>query len=387
MTAPNPPAEEYDPRLGTTVGGYELVEHIADGATGSVYRARRPDVPYALALKILHRDHLDDRVTVERFRREYDTALMLDHPHVVKVADFGHDADGIPFMVMELLHGVELGGVLSRQGRLPVARTLRILAQTALALEHAHSFGVIHRDLKPDNIFLCDRPDGVDVRLLDFGSVKLQMELGEKLTAFGTTLGSPYYMSPEQAKGLQDLDARTDVFALTAVLYECLTGQVAFEGKNVAEILMKILRQHPAPPSSVDPALPRAIDRVVARGLAKDKTERPSTPTELVELAFAAFGLRGSVEAWAGRAEPDFQAALAAAGAVARAQVVPPTSAPSRSARAAPVGFPSAGAASRPVTSRPPGRGRGIALFLALLVLFFVLGAVGVVAVLAVVGA
>src|SRR5215510_11732684 len=165
----------------------------------------------------------------------------MSHANIVKVIEFGATEDSSSFMTMEYLEGEELGQLLRRESKVETPRLLRIVCQIALALDYAHSFGFIHRDLKPDNIFLCRGEGGETVRILDFGSVKLQMDTGPKLTAFGTTLGSPYYMSPEQAMGKQDVDQRTDVFALAAITYEALTGKIAFEAINVAQILMKII--------------------------------------------------------------------------------------------------------------------------------------------------
>ena len=167
----------------------------------------------------------------------------------MKVLEFGATPDGSHFLTMEYLEGEELGKLLGRGTPLAPARIVRIVCQAALALEHAHSFGFIHRDLKPDNIFLCRTDEGDSVRVLDFGSVKLQMETGAKLTAIGTTLGSPFYMSPEQAMGRSDVDQRTDVFALGAILYEMLTDKVAFDAPNIAKILMRIMNENPQPPS------------------------------------------------------------------------------------------------------------------------------------------
>ncbi len=185
-----PPGEERDPRLGQRLGDYIIVAHVADGAMGAVYEARNAATRERVAIKILHSDVAEDDIALERFNREYETAAMFDHPHIVKVIDFGETGDGPRFMTMEYLVGRELG---------------------------------------------CRADDGDHVRLLDFGSVKLQVEMGPKLTAFGTTLGSPYYMSPEQAKGLADVDTRTDVFAMGAILYEALTGKIAFEAPTIAE--------------------------------------------------------------------------------------------------------------------------------------------------------
>ncbi|MFK7992307.1 MAG: serine/threonine-protein kinase [Sandaracinaceae bacterium] len=305
-----PPDERPDSRLGETLGDYIVVAHVADGAMGAVYEARNAETRARVAIKVLHPDVLQDEIACERFRREYETADMLDHPHIVKVIDFGETADGNLFLTMEYLEGTELGQVLRGDGFSHPARPLRMLAQAAAALEDAHAFGVIHRDLKPDNIFLCRDERGDDVRILDFGSVKLQVETGPKLTAFGTTLGSPYYMSPEQAKGLPDVDNRTDVFALGAMLYECLTGAIAFEAKTVAEILMKIVKQDPAPATSVAPSLPKAIDDVLLRAIKKDKNDRYSTPSEFVTAALSAFGVAGTAEEWAAKSEAELREAI-----------------------------------------------------------------------------
>ncbi len=290
---------DTDQRLGTTLGGYMVVARVADGAMGRVYEGRHPETKARVAIKVLHPDVAKDHVAVERFKREYQAANEFDNPYIVKVLEFGETGDGSWFLTMEYLLGEELGELLRREGAIGRERVVRVLTQTAIALDYAHSFGVIHRDLKPDNIFLCDGDDGVEVRLLDFGSVKLQMEMGPKLTAFGTTLGSPYYMSPEQAMGKLDVDQRTDIFAVAAILFEMCTGRIAFEGSSVAEILMKIVNGTPPLASETRPGLPPGLDDVIQRGLAKDKTNRYESCAGLADAALAAYGLIGSVEEFA----------------------------------------------------------------------------------------
>ncbi len=310
------PPGESDARLGAKLGDYVVVAQIADGAMGRVYEGRHAQTKQRVAIKVLHPDVAKDGVAVERFKREADTARELAHPHVVKVLDFGQTDDGSHFMTMEYLQGEELGGRIRREGALPPARVVRILAQLAEALDHAHSFGVIHRDLKPDNVFLVQSDEGDVVRILDFGSVKLQLETGNKLTAFGTTLGSPYYMSPEQAMGKLDVDSRTDVFACTAILYEMLTGKIAFEASNVAQILMRIMNEEPAGPSFLVAGLPGALDDVIDKGLRKDKSRRYGSVRELADGAVRAFGLSGAASEWARRPQAEIASALA--------QAVPP---------------------------------------------------------------
>ncbi|MDB4991676.1 MAG: serine/threonine protein kinase [Myxococcaceae bacterium] len=290
---------DHDPRLGQRLGEYLVVARVADGAMGRVYEGRHFDTRERVAIKVLHSAVARDPVSVERFKREYETARDLAHPYIVRVIDFGGTPDGSSFLTMEFLEGEELGKMLRRGQLLEPARLVRTFAQLALGLDHAHSFGVIHRDLKPDNIFLCRSADGDVVRILDFGSVKLQMDTGPKLTAFGTTLGSPFYMSPEQAMGKQDVDLRTDVFALAAILYECCTGKVAFDAQNIAQILMKIINEPVTPPSQQVPGLPPRLDDVVDRGLRKDKRSRYASASLLAAGLCDAYGLEANVTRWA----------------------------------------------------------------------------------------
>lgn len=286
-------------RTGEQLGAYALVAHIADGAMGSVHEARHCETGKRVAVKVLHSEVALDPVAVERFRREYSTAKSLHHPHIVDVHDFGEMGGGAQFMAMELLEGEELSLVLAREGAMRPARAVRVICQLALALHHAHSHGVIHRDLKPDNIFVCRGTDGDEIRIFDFGSVKRQIECGPKLTALGTTLGSPYYMSPEQAAGKLDLDARADVFAQAAIMHELATGQVAFPGDAVAAILMKIIGEDPPPVSSSNPAYPWSFDDVVKKGLSKDRVSRFRSTIDLAEAMLVALGLEPGVECWA----------------------------------------------------------------------------------------
>jgi Protein kinase domain len=287
---------DADPRIGQQLGGYIVVARVADGAMGRVYEGRHPETRARVAIKVLHAQVARDRVAVERFKREYDETR-----------------DGSWYMTMEYLQGRELSKALAGKQPLPKAAIVRVLCQTALALEHAHSYGFIHRDLKPDNVFLCDTPQGPEVRLLDFGSVKLQMETGAKLTALGTTLGSPYYMSPEQAMGASDVDQRSDVFALGAILWELNTGKVAFEAPTVAVILMKILNESPPPASSLNRESPAALDDVIDKAIRKDKKTRYESVRALAQAALAAYGLPSELETWSGAPVSEIERALSGA--------------------------------------------------------------------------
>ena len=303
-------ASDFDPRLGNQLGEYVVVARVADGAMGRVYEGRHSQTKARVAIKVLHSDVAEDPVSVERFRQEFQTTQSFDHPNIVKVIDFGDTADGSYFMTMEYLVGEELSQMLKREGRQSPARALRLVCQLVQSLQHAHSFGVVHRDLKPDNIFVCPSEHGDVVRILDFGSVKLQMSMGPKLTAIGTTLGSPYYMSPEQAMGKFDVDQRTDVFALSAIVYELATGKVAFDGDNVADILTKIVQYAPPSVHGQNADYPKQIDEVIDRGIQKDKLERFSSVSEFCSALLRALGLAGDAAQWANASVEKIQSAL-----------------------------------------------------------------------------
>jgi serine/threonine-protein kinase len=326
---------DHDRRLGEQLGGYLVVARVADGAMGRVYEGRHPETRARVAIKVLHADVVRDRVAVERFKREFETVAEMSHPHIVHVLEFGDTPDESYFMTMDYLVGRELGTALEAGQPLGTARALRILCQAALALDYAHSFGFIHRDLKPDNIFLCETPEGDDVRILDFGSVKLQVEVGAKLTAMGTTVGSPFYMSPEQAMGKADVDQRSDVFALGAILYEMLTGRIAFDAPNVAKILVRIMNEMPEAPSRVTDEAPAALDAVVLRALQKDKGARYASALELARAASSALGLSLEVEAAARMPVQELQRAIDAATPAATPEPGPEAE-PERPAAGAP---------------------------------------------------
>lgn len=352
---------DFDPRLGKQLGGYVVVARVADGAMGRVYEGRHAQSKARVAIKVLHEQVARDRVAVERFKREYETAQELKSPYIVQVLEYGATPDRSWFMTMEFLEGEELSKAISRGKPLALPRVVRVLSQVGLALEHAHSFGFIHRDLKPDNVFLCATDAGAQVRLLDFGSVKLQVETGAKLTALGTTLGSPCYMSPEQATGAADVDQQSDVFAVGSILYEMLTAKVAFDAPTVAMILLKILNQQPALASSHNPAVTSAIEAVITRAIEKDKTLRYPTARALAEGFAKAVGINGTCEDWATRSEEEIAVALAAVPAPQpKAAAVQPQATAVQPKAAAPAQQPRAAAEPSPSDPSPrPARTMG----------------------------
>jgi eukaryotic-like serine/threonine-protein kinase len=294
-----------DPRIGKRLAGrYELRRVVADGGMGRVYEGVDKQTDTRVAVKVLHDEVVQDEVALERFKREYEISAKLPHDHIVQVLDFQRDtAQTTWLLVMEFLDGEELRYILKREKYLAPERVIRMLSQVAIGLDEAHARHFIHRDLKPDNLFLCGTREGDTTKILDFGSVKDKSNQGKKLTVLGTTIGSPYYMSPEQAQGLDTLDARADVFAMAAVAYECLTGSVPFAGNNGPSILLAIMTKEPVPPSvkGKDAPLPPppGLDNVIEEGLAKNQNIRTKSVGALADNLGHAYGLTGHHREWA----------------------------------------------------------------------------------------
>jgi serine/threonine-protein kinase len=301
-----PAADPDDHRVGQVLGArYQVRRIVADGGMGRVYEALDIQSNRRVALKVLHAAVALDRVSLERFKREYEVSKLLPHEHIAEVYDFLRLPDGSYVLSMEFLEGEELRALLKRNQTVRPARVVRMLSQVAIGLDEAHRRQLIHRDIKPENIFLCGTQDGDLVKLLDFGSVKDKSEGAKKLTVMGTTIGSPFYMSPEQAQGLDSLDARADVWALAAVSYESLTGNVPFEGKNGPSILIAILTQVAKPPSRIAREcnspypIPTTVDAALEHAFAKDPTTRIPSVGALADQLGQAYGLEGSHRDWA----------------------------------------------------------------------------------------
>lgn len=298
------PADANDARVGQLMcGRYQIRRVVADGGMGRVYEALDMHESKSVALKVLHPEVAEDEVQLQRFKREFEVSKLLQHGHIVDVRDFQPTEDGSYVLVMELLYGEELRATLKREQVIRPARLVRMLSQVALGLDAAHAKKLVHRDLKPDNIFLCQASDGDTIKILDFGSVRDNTETAKKLTVMGTTIGSPYYMPPEQAQGLDSLDHRADVWALAAIVYECVTGQVPFNGPNGPSILLQILAKEPLPPSQVGVGkkfpVPPTLDRVMAGGLKKSPSVRIPSVGALADALGQAYGLTGSHLEWA----------------------------------------------------------------------------------------
>jgi serine/threonine protein kinase len=273
---------ETDPDLiGSEIDGrYRVIELIGEGGMGKVYLAEHVEIGKRVALKVLHPSYSRMPDLVERFRREARAASKIGHPNIVDVTDSGTTADGSVYFVMEYLEGVELGSVIEREGALDVARALKITGQISRALSAAHREGIIHRDLKPENIFLITRDGTADVvKVLDFGIAKTteaEAARERRLTSPGMAMGTPEYMAPEQATG-RPADARCDVYALGAILYEMVTGVPPYSGDNFMEILNKKANQEPVPPNHVRGELPGQVSDLVMTAMARNPDDRPQT--------------------------------------------------------------------------------------------------------------
>jgi eukaryotic-like serine/threonine-protein kinase len=264
---------------GNKLGPYEILAPLGAGGMGEVYRARDTRLDRTVAIKILPTHLSSDPIQKQRFEREAKTISSLNHPHICVLHDVGHQ-DGIDYLVMECVEGETLAKRLEK-GPLPLDQVLKFGAQIADGLDKAHRSGVVHRDLKPGNIMLTS----TGAKLLDFGLAKSAAPLttGATLTTAamqttpvtqeGTIVGTFQYMSPEQIEG-KDLDGRSDIFSLGAVLYEMLTGQRAYPGKTQLSVASAILEKEPAPISTVKPLTPAPLDRAIRRCFAKDPEDR-----------------------------------------------------------------------------------------------------------------
>ncbi|CAN5199288.1 hypothetical protein BH11CYA1_BH11CYA1_27870 [soil metagenome] len=276
-----------DPMVGTCLmGKYDIIDVIGHGGMGVVYKGRQVLMDRTVAIKMLQSQHIADSMSVKRFHQEGKAASKMNHPHVITVYDFGvTPTSGQPFIVMDYLLGTDLSTIIKDEGQLGVERSLKILAQSTDALDHAHRMGVIHRDLKPSNIMLIDYEDEKDyVKVVDFGVAKLISAGGEqqRLTQMGEVCGSPVYMSPEQCQGLE-LDSRSDIYSMGIVIYETLTGRLPILGKTMVETMSKHITEAPPRFSEVRPDLyiPERLEAVVFKALSKDRADRQQSMAEL----------------------------------------------------------------------------------------------------------
>jgi serine/threonine-protein kinase len=284
--------------IGTVLNDtYRIVRPLAEGGCGEVYVAAHTRLPGEFAVKVLHSSLARDRDQLARFRQEAEITSTLRHPHIVQVFDFNVTDDGVPYLVMELLEGASLVELASSSTPLDPRRVVHIIEQIADALHAAHERGVVHRDLKPDNVMLLSTNGAQDfVKVLDFGIS--QASWRKRLTQDdGRISGTPQYMAPEQACGLREqIDHRSDQFSLAAIAYTLLTGREPFSGDDPIAVLYQVVHQQPPAPVKIVPALGQAVNDAIMRGLAKASDDRFP---DVMEFAGA---LRAAVEAIGARA-------------------------------------------------------------------------------------
>ena len=286
-----------DPFLGQVLNGtYRVLRPISRGGMGLVYEAenvRLRNVRYAVKVLlpkwVEDREHLDTNYA--RFRRAAEIASALRHPNIVTIVDYNKTEKGYPYLVMELLEGEDLDVRLKREGTLPTEEVCTILSQVGSALQLAHHCGIVHRDLKPGNIFLCGTPGGAVAKLLDFGISK-EVETRQRVTLQEMVLiGTPAYMSPEQARGdILAVDHTSDIFALATIAYRCLTGTRAFDGRSDSDIRYQVCYFEPTPISGLLPDAPPELEQVLRRAHAKKKEERYQLVSEMLRDFLHAFG-------------------------------------------------------------------------------------------------
>jgi len=284
-----PPAKQTtarDPLIGALLHErYRVRRRIGKGGMGVVYVAEHVLLRRDVAIKLLMPPACGSDELVERFQREALAAAAIGNEHVVGISDMGRLDDGSHFLALEYLEGIELANAVAEAGCLPIGRALRIVAQLCDALTAVHAAGIVHRDLKPENVFLVERDGSPDfVKVLDFGVCKLrepQAGLDQHLTVTGNAVGTPPFMAPEQVEGLPDVDHRTDIYAVGAILFHALTGVPPFEAPSLPRLFMRICLEPPPSLSLLRPDVPEALAAVVDRALAKSPAERFQSSAEL----------------------------------------------------------------------------------------------------------
>lgn len=308
---------DVDPLVGREIAGYSIESVLGRGAMGVVYLARQSSPDRRVALKLINPAFADDEAFRRRFLRESAAAAAIDHPHILPVYAAG-EADGTLFIAMRAVEGRDLREVLRASGDLDLERVVTVASQVGGALDAAHARGLVHRDVKPGNILVAREgaADGTDYcYLTDFGVSTWTSASAATLTSTGQMVGSLNYAAPEQIEG-RAVDGRADLYSLACVLDECLTGRPPFSGRSAAGILHAHLHEEPAPPSSLRPELPPAVDAVIGRGLRKRPEERYGSCREL------AADLRSALAG--GSVEPTIRRVL---------EPIPPAPPPSRSTR------------------------------------------------------
>jgi serine/threonine-protein kinase len=264
---------------------YRIEEVIAEGGMGTVYRAFHILLERPVAIKVMREELARAPEAVARFVNEARAAAQLSGPHALRVIDIGRIEGGPPYQVLELLEGADLRTVLDERGPLPLTEAVDLIVQACEAVSEAHEIGIIHRDLKPENLFLCQAPNGEKlIKLLDFGISKQRVDpAAPALTAFGESVGSPNYMSPEQMSAPDLVDERSDVWSLGVVLFELLTGTTPFQAETVPFVYARVLGGAPTPLGKLRGDLPKAVQALLDRCFCKDPNDRFANAQELAQ--------------------------------------------------------------------------------------------------------
>jgi len=349
------------PREGTLVGGkYKVVGVLGEGGMGVVYEALHVRIGQRVAIKMLHPHMLAQPELLGRFEREARAAGQLRSPHAVRVIDVDATAEGLPFMVMELLEGRDIADDLHVRGQLPIDEAVECVLQACEAMAEAHALGIVHRDLKPSNLFLAREGSRVVVKVLDFGISKMAAKDVEvQVTSTLATMGTPLYMSPEQIRSAKNVDARSDVWSLGVILFELLTGRAPFVGTAMA-VSAAIVADPPPSPRELRPDVPEALEQVVLRALTKSPDARwqdvQSMSAALAPFAGARVSIAGGqvVSATRGRqvSSPSmFNAPTLSASAASRPATTPlPANTPEPTSNVSPLAHTEAA----PVATPPP---------------------------------
>ena len=295
MAVPTP-----EERIGSKLAGkYKILKILGKGGMGIVFAGKHMWTDREVAIKLLRANLAQDTEIAHRFLREARTSAKIKHPHIVDVLDMGRDDDGSVYLVYELLHGEPLGDRIKRGDYLPPEEAVAVLAPVMDALAAAHAAKIVHRDIKPDNIFLADdigegmvASGGVKAKLLDFGIAKV-IDAKDFQTITGTVMGTPYYMAPEQAKASKDVSPAADVWAMAVVFYHAISGKRPYPGKRPGQVMEKLIKSDPILLSEAAPEVPAAISSCIDRVLVRDPAARPSMAELATSLREAAAELGG----------------------------------------------------------------------------------------------
>jgi serine/threonine protein kinase len=261
-----------------TISHYDLLDKIAEGGMGTVYRGRDNISGQIVAIKVVPKHLLSNQVFIKRFEQEYTAARALDHPNIVRALDFGREGD-TPYLVMEFVDGESLGARIEREGALSEDEAIRIIGEAAEGLHMAHKLGLIHRDIKPDNILITQ--DG-QAKVTDLGLVK-ELEADQNLTRTGRGLGTPHFMAPEQFRNAKKADVRCDIYSLAATLYMMVTGELPFRSLNPLDAWMKKINNDLPGPRKLNPDISETIDWAIRRSMSADPNLRASSCHEFLE--------------------------------------------------------------------------------------------------------